>query len=346
MEEVNNLKICFWNARHLKNKLIETYNFLEKQKIDILMVNETWLKPSDKILSNSNFKLYRLDRLDRGGGGVAIFVNKKIKHQLLPYVNTRVIEAVSIKIYSDVSPFTLYCCYFSSKRTNKVIQSYFRSDIRKICAHDSGDFVVCGDFNARHTHWGCVRANSTGKILYQELLKQYFKVKFPSTHTFYPASGKGCSSMLDLILTNIDHKIDEVHASNDLASDHLAVIFNIKTNTVKFDSENNFPCFSKANWPKFQQIVNSRIALNSSISNAFESSNQIDSGVKLLTDIIDFAKNQSIPRIKTSKHTDLSLPDDILKAIRIKNIWRRKFQRERRPFQKTMYLQLEVYVII
>lgn len=77
MEEANKLKVCFWNARNIKTKLIETYNFLEINNIDVLMVNETWLKISDKVLSNPNYKLYRFDRVTKQGGGVAIFINKK-----------------------------------------------------------------------------------------------------------------------------------------------------------------------------------------------------------------------------------------------------------------------------
>ena len=175
-----------------------------------------------------------------------------------------------------MSPFTLYCCYFSSTKVDSVIKSQFKSDIKKLCSHNSGDFVVCGDFNARHTQWGCVRANPIGNILFQELTKSYFDIRFPARHTYYPASGKGCSSTLDLILTNISQKLKQIEVSHDLASDHLAVLFNIESDSILLNNNNQALCFSKANWPKFQQIINSHISLSSTTMSDINTSSQID----------------------------------------------------------------------
>lgn len=100
-----NLKIMTWNAQSLKNKKLELYDYLTSHCIDIALINETHL--TNKIsISHRSFKIYRLDRDDtRRGGGVAIIIRRNIDHELIPCPLTKVIEAISIRVYQGNRSF-------------------------------------------------------------------------------------------------------------------------------------------------------------------------------------------------------------------------------------------------
>lgn len=73
------LKIVTWNANGVSRKHVEISNFLFKNKIDILAINETRLKARDKFFING-YKTFRTDRKDNTGyGGIAILTKNNIK---------------------------------------------------------------------------------------------------------------------------------------------------------------------------------------------------------------------------------------------------------------------------
>ena len=76
------LKIAHLNIRSLRNTshLIETKEIVKSHKIDVLTMSETWLNSTvtNGEIAIDDYKIYRLDRLHKEGGGVCAFV-KKVK---------------------------------------------------------------------------------------------------------------------------------------------------------------------------------------------------------------------------------------------------------------------------
>lgn len=60
--------ITSWNANGIRNKKRTFTDFLESHKIDIALVQETFLKPSINF-TVPNYRIYRTDRLDNEKGG-------------------------------------------------------------------------------------------------------------------------------------------------------------------------------------------------------------------------------------------------------------------------------------
>ena len=80
---MNNLKVSLYNARSYTNKFTEVNDYITSNHIDIMCLNETWLKHDNKSVNLvKNFTIIRNDRLTRGGG-VAIIIHKQIKHKIL-----------------------------------------------------------------------------------------------------------------------------------------------------------------------------------------------------------------------------------------------------------------------
>lgn len=105
------LNMITWNARGIRNKSLELYNFLNYHKVDICLVTETWLN-SNISIKHKDFIIYRNDREIGRGGGVAIIIKKNTKHSLLPIVNTHLIENIGVKIYTDTVVLTFIRAIF------------------------------------------------------------------------------------------------------------------------------------------------------------------------------------------------------------------------------------------
>ena len=71
------MTIVFWNCQGLRPKPKELQNYLLENQIDILALNETFLKPTIKF-HFSGYGIYKNDRLVGTKGGVAILVKKGI----------------------------------------------------------------------------------------------------------------------------------------------------------------------------------------------------------------------------------------------------------------------------
>ena len=70
------LSFCLMNARSVRNKSADIFDFVCEYKIDLLAITETWLNANDDAVRNelcpTNYKLYDHPRTDRVGGGTAL----------------------------------------------------------------------------------------------------------------------------------------------------------------------------------------------------------------------------------------------------------------------------------
>ena len=76
------LNIISWNANSVKGKMGELKEFLYEAEVDILLIQETFLKPTDP-LKVPNYNIYRNDRLTGRGGGTAVIIKRNIEHHRL-----------------------------------------------------------------------------------------------------------------------------------------------------------------------------------------------------------------------------------------------------------------------
>ena len=75
------------NVRSLKNiaHLLEVKELVKFNNIDILTISETWLNSTvtNSEIAIENYKIYRLDRLHKKGGGVCAHIKKNLKATVL-----------------------------------------------------------------------------------------------------------------------------------------------------------------------------------------------------------------------------------------------------------------------
>ena len=106
----------FWNFQGLRPKLKELQNNLLENQIDILALNETFLKPKFKF-HFPGYEIYKNDRLVGAKGGVAIpvkkciIVNKEWKNEQFNVIIDNEALAVEIELQNGdkVIFATIYC---------------------------------------------------------------------------------------------------------------------------------------------------------------------------------------------------------------------------------------------
>lgn len=321
----NDLKVISWNAQSILPKLYETVAYFELNPYDVICISETWLKNSQKLYFPSYF-LYRVDRQSGEGGGILIAVNRKLKHVLLPSLNTKAIESIAVCIETLAGPVTFVSVYFPGSDLSSQNLSVFKADI-KILTSIKNSFFVCGDFNAKHRFWNNLRANSAGNIIYEELNNRPFMVYNSPTPTCFPPQAGRKPSNIDIVLSNCLHNHTQVLSNHDLMSDHCAIEFVVNCSAAKsFHTAKRFR-FDLADWKGFQDHVNSEIDLNGVQLN---SGDEIDAEVDKFTKIISDAMNLSIPK-RTKKVGCLQLPPELIHMITTNRTIKRRYKRHRNP---------------
>lgn len=72
------LNVAYYNCNSLAAQKCELEHFLFQRNIDVLLLNETFLKPSHRFRL-ANYKSFRSDRISGRGGGTAILIKTSLK---------------------------------------------------------------------------------------------------------------------------------------------------------------------------------------------------------------------------------------------------------------------------
>lgn len=173
--QIKKLKLLQWNAQGATTQTVIA-------QIDYILNTE-----------QIDFNSHRSDR-NTHGGGVLIAVRNNIEYKCLPNYSTAVAENISIEVIVNKKPLTFTAAYIPKYTTN------FAKDIKKITPNNK-NFIVLGDFNAKHVAWGCSSNNRAGRVLHNILHNSNFVIHHPDSFTHVPHCGHRPST-IDFALTN------------------------------------------------------------------------------------------------------------------------------------------------
>ncbi|GFR14749.1 hypothetical protein TNCT_70781 [Trichonephila clavata] len=162
------LLMVTWNADGVNSRRLELRDFINKYNPEIISLQETWLRPSHT-LTLANYRTYRNDRKHNPhrnqsyrGGGTAILIKNTIKHTRIPTPNLVNAEATMVAITPDRGDATLITSlYVHGTSTTATITS----NIETILNLGFPSCIIMGDFNAKHSAWGCENECGRGKKL-------------------------------------------------------------------------------------------------------------------------------------------------------------------------------------
>ena len=184
-------------------------------------VTETWLKEyiSDAQVAIPGYDIYRSDRVNRTGGGCALYIHDSLA------INDKVCFASAdnnlVAVYVEQIN-TVFAAVYRSESTAcdfKKLISVLQCFIEKNSENGMPEIFVQGDFNLPLFDWVDGAAIPVERPNYSEL-QDFMDSLFLSQVVEGPTRGE---NTLDLVLTNRPEYISNVQLSDEGISDHLWV---------------------------------------------------------------------------------------------------------------------------
>lgn len=188
---MSNINVCSWNCNGaLINKKVTIENFLIKNKIDILMINETKLIAKDKF-KMKNYAVLRADRNNiTRAGGVIVLIHESIPFTKCKPLIIRKLETISFKIDKTI----ITAAY------NLPDNNFTDNDLDLIFAQGANVWLM-GDLNSRYTIWNNSYNNPNGRTLKNYIDNNTLHISYTSAPTHYPANGQS-PGIVDLLIKN------------------------------------------------------------------------------------------------------------------------------------------------
>uniref|UniRef100_A0A2S2P698 Putative RNA-directed DNA polymerase n=1 Tax=Schizaphis graminum TaxID=13262 RepID=A0A2S2P698_SCHGA len=326
----NSLLILLFNANGLKNHQNELQVVLQEKRIDIALISETHFTKYSHI-PITGYNLLKTNHPDNTAhGGAAIYIKASLVYQTLPNFCQPNLQSCAILMHLNNVPTTISAIY-SPPRHNMNFQNY--TDYFSTLSHN---FIIGGDYNAKHNSWGCRTNNPRGNILHHFITQKGFKVLAPPGPTYWPTSLRKKPDILDIFVSNTPSNI--YYTTSNLlepSSDHSAVLLTVSA------APPIRPCPPKlfhatTDKQKFHDLVNQNINLKIRL----KTTQEIDDAINKFTNIIQTAAWDASTTHRQHTNHSPSIPEYIRILIANKRRARALYQRHRLPSLKRNFNNL------
>lgn len=299
--------VATWNANGIRQRLEELSTFLEEKDVSILLMTETFLKPTVK-LALRGFQVFRKDQEGKGGG-VAVFVRNNIPARQVDLEGEMEAVAVEVELSGSIQRFI--SAYLPPSK------NLHEEDFRYLIVHPNT--IIGGDWNAKNRAWGCRTDNQNGRKLASLLQKiSGLQIHAPEDPTTVPQTDYRRGEILDIFLSFKAGRTGEVRTSYSLSSDHFPVI-------LKLGGVGRFPKkIKRTNWTRFHQSSEDIPAAEGPLSPA-----DLEDEARLLTRQIQELFRSCQIEVHLSAKNHLGLTAEEKRLIRQKNAAKKKWARGR-----------------
>lgn len=197
-----NTKICYINIRGLTNKRHDILNFLTNEQIDILGCAETFLKP-EEVSNFKNFNIFRLDRVNRQGGGLAFLVRRDLTAKVIYAYNDPWEVQILILRVREMDITLIY------NPPNNIIE---KETLENLQNNMGPSFIIIGDFNSHNALWGSEHNSRNSEEIVEFALNHNWNILNDGSITRIGTNNQRSAT------------IDLAFCSNDLA---LITLFNM-----------------------------------------------------------------------------------------------------------------------
>ena len=226
------IKVLHLNIRSLRNNvhLIQLREQARQTKFDIITISETWLNTSatSSEVKIDGYKLIRLDRLHKRGGGVCAYIRKDF-------------QSVALKDLSYISDRNFYQLWISvqcKKTKSLVICVTYRPDDCPLSSLDGvlkpnyiqalpldKPIILLGDLNCDVLKENCPEHKALETFLLETNVTQLIKSPTRITNSTH--------SLLDVILVSCNLLVRRSGVLDTTISDHLPVYVELKLKSPK-----------------------------------------------------------------------------------------------------------------
>ncbi|KMQ85369.1 reverse transcriptase, partial [Lasius niger] len=324
------LRIATWNANGLLQHISELEILLNNEKIDICPVSETHFTKQSYVKIRDFFCYHIPHPADRARGGSAVLIRNNILHHEEPKIESITMQVTTVSIQAKNKEFKISAIYCPPRHTPT------KEDYINLFKALGSYFIIGGDFNAKHTHWGLRLVTPKGRELLQAGQKN--KCVFLSTGlpTYWPSDPGKVPDLIDFFIAKgVTSRFTQVESNEDLSSDHSPVILTLSENIIQ---KEKLPRLTnkRTNWDKFREKLLEYINLQSPLA----SKEQIDREAEQFIADVQQAAEESTPPDKGIIRSVISYPVEIKELVLAKRSARRKWQQSRYPDDKTKFNRL------
>jgi hypothetical protein len=191
------LVVLQFNANGLKNHKNILQNVLYDKRIDIALITETQFTKYTHFFI-PRYQLIKANHPDNTAhGSVAIFIKNSIHFQPQTNYCFDHIQSFTIIVRLNNIPITVGA-FYSPPRHN-ILNATFTNYFNTI----KNNFIMGGDFNAKHSAWGCRTNNPRGNVLYNFVNTNNFNIVAPPGPTYWPSSPAKKLDIFDIFVTKI-----------------------------------------------------------------------------------------------------------------------------------------------
>lgn len=327
MNHKKSFQVCTWNCRSINNKYHELKLFLDLHSINILLLTET------KLASNIHFAMpgyviYRADHpSDERKGGSAVLVKNHINHDGLPPIIEEEFQISRVLVTLNGVKYQIGSFYSAPANKMSVVNFW---DIAHIMGHN---FLLGGDFNAKHPRWGSNIINPRGQVLMYAATQLFLEFSYPVEPTYYPPAGQ-TPDVLDFFIGKHINDICSVPYvyTHELSSDHYPVSIVIFSDTV-YQNKCNSLIKYPFDWDYYKNILDEITDLKVPL----KSPQDIDKAVSMLSRYIHHAANLASAKVYRPRNMKYIASPRIRQLLQEKISCRRLWERTRYLPYKTNY---------
>ena len=252
---MNSLRIMEWNANGLLQHRDELQAILSTQKIDICLISETHFTNGSYMKFHNYVTYHTVHPANKGRGGSAIIIRENIKHWEEEKIAEKNMQVTSVTIASLNQTLTVSALYRPPGHSINAKQ--YTELFRRL----NNRFIIGGDFNAKHIHWGSRITQTTGRKLFSAVSD--YGCEFISTGkpTYWPTNPNKIPDLIDILVTkNISPNYMGIEKGCDLNSDHSPILLMIGDRIIE-RFQNPTLVSNRTDWEYFNHLIESNINL-------------------------------------------------------------------------------------
>jgi len=276
-----------WNINGFYNRSVDINRIVYNFQPLILCFQETNLKDTHTA-HIKNYSAFFKNRsvANRASGGVATFVSNSLESENIPIISDLEVVATLVKFQKHLC----IICNIYIPDSKKFTKQNLIDIIRQL----PKPFLLLGDFNSRNVSWGCSHTDDRGKMV-EELLDDenlfLLNNNEPTRHNI----ANGTFSAIDLSITNLNSAslLEWQVLTSYNSSDHWPIGIQFLDHSPPSQLSTHWN-LQNPNWELYSELIEHDLSNNPIDFNCCDNQVEIDSIVKLFTDIIIEAANKSI----------------------------------------------------
>ena len=143
--------MLYTNARSLNaTKIDELQTYATAHKVEVICISETWLDAQKETYSQlQGFYGHFCNRLNRMGGGVAIYTKNCLNAEVVESYTSQKLSAIWVKVAISTTSNIIYVCvYHPPDASDNATLEYLTAAAAKVNElHKNCPLVITGDFN-------------------------------------------------------------------------------------------------------------------------------------------------------------------------------------------------------